>query len=60
MAVDEEPVPQPRGQRVPPRRRPPTAIGVLTPDPPSRPWLRRVVGRAAAALSEASRVARRR
>lgn len=34
--MDEEPIPQPQGQLVPPRRRPPVAVAVLTPDPPER------------------------
>jgi hypothetical protein len=48
--MTDEPTPQPRGQRVPPRRRPPVAVAVCTPDPPEkrslfvrlRAWVRRL------------------
>lgn len=37
MADEWTPEPEPAGDREPPRRRPPTAVGVLTPPPPHRP-----------------------
>lgn len=37
MSDSWEPIPDPHGDREPPRRRPPTAVGVLTPPPPRRP-----------------------
>lgn len=30
---DPQPIPEPRGALVPPRKVPPTAVGLLTPDP---------------------------
>lgn len=36
MASAFQPEPDPRGQRLPPRRNPPTAVGVATPPPPRR------------------------
>ena len=37
MASDELPRPEPRGALVPPDRRPPTALGTDTPEPPRPP-----------------------
>jgi hypothetical protein len=37
MTDEWAPTPEPAGDRDPPRRRPPTAVGVLTPPPPRRP-----------------------
>jgi putative Ca2+/H+ antiporter (TMEM165/GDT1 family) len=37
MTDDWTPDPEPAGDLDPPRRRPPTAIGLLTPPPPRRP-----------------------
>jgi hypothetical protein len=67
MSFESEPTPEPRGDLVPPPRRPPTAIATATPPPPrpSRPlvrasrapWLLRVAGRAlTVALDAADRV----
>lgn len=36
MSSAFQPEPDPRGQRLPPRRNPPTAVGVATPPPPRR------------------------
>ncbi len=37
MTDEWAPTPEPAGDLNPPRRRPPTAVGVLTPPPPHRP-----------------------
>src|SRR5688572_14386587 len=37
MHDDHAPRPEPWGDLVPPNRRPPTAVGVMTPPPPRRP-----------------------
>ena len=49
--MDDTPLPEPRGALVPPRRVPPTAVGVAPPPPPrpyervpaQRPFLRRLL-----------------
>ena len=44
MSSDFDPVPDERGDLQPPRRRPPTAVGTMTPPPPGRtPMFRRHV-----------------
>lgn len=37
MSSDFDPVPEERGNLQPPRRRPPTAVGTMTPPPPGHP-----------------------
>ena len=43
MARKYGPIPQTEGQLVPPRRRPPTAVAIDTPEPPERSLFRRLV-----------------
>ena len=42
MSEKDRPIPQQQGERIPPARRPPTAVAVDTPDPPERSLLRKI------------------
>ena len=57
MAKEDEPIPQEKGQLVPPRRRPPIAVAVDTLEPPGKRSLWKIVKQIAETAKQKLRTA---